>query len=358
MKVTVKEYLNVRVGKPSVNAPTYQYLAPGSELEVDGILYNGDPFEGTDKWLKDGAGNYYWAGGIKEVEIQKSTYPWWLKNNYFSIPDLEKVDTSNIKIALLDTGISVNIDFDFSKITGYNYIANSTEYKSDPNSHGTHCAGIIAAQGKLAYGIAPGVQLYIAKVCNDAGVPSLIAVKNALTDIYNGEKGTAGIKIINMSFNLAPTTPAEKQIIEDIKAIISKLSSEKNCLLVSACGDEDWEWDYFPASLPECISVGSINQLFVRSDFSTKTSTLDIAAPGEKILSLKGTSSSAEMSGTSMSAAFVSGVCALGVATMKDAFNSASLKKILFQSSYSNGFSIKEYGHGIVNPTNFLSQLK
>jgi len=45
MKVTVTKYLNVRVGKPSVNAPCYQYLAPGSELEMHGNLYKGDSFK-------------------------------------------------------------------------------------------------------------------------------------------------------------------------------------------------------------------------------------------------------------------------------------------------------------------------
>ncbi|MCW3104129.1 MAG: hypothetical protein JWO09_2569 [Bacteroidetes bacterium] len=64
MKVTVKYYLNVRVGKPSVNAPCHGYLVPGTEIEVDGKLYDGDQFEGTYKWMKDNAGNYYWAGGI------------------------------------------------------------------------------------------------------------------------------------------------------------------------------------------------------------------------------------------------------------------------------------------------------
>ena len=58
MKVTVKDYLNVRVGKPSVNAPCYQYIAPGSEIEVDGKLYTGDMYDGSDQWMKDEGGNY------------------------------------------------------------------------------------------------------------------------------------------------------------------------------------------------------------------------------------------------------------------------------------------------------------
>ena len=67
MKVTVKDnYLNVRVGKPSVNAPCYQYIAPGSIIDVDGKLYKGDKYgdSNIDIWYKDALGNYYWSGGL------------------------------------------------------------------------------------------------------------------------------------------------------------------------------------------------------------------------------------------------------------------------------------------------------
>ncbi|SHK70613.1 hypothetical protein SAMN04488028_107198 [Reichenbachiella agariperforans] len=64
MKVTVTKYLNVRVGKPSVNAPCYQYLAPGSEIEVGEKLYLGDSYDGMDTWYRDEADNYYWSGGF------------------------------------------------------------------------------------------------------------------------------------------------------------------------------------------------------------------------------------------------------------------------------------------------------
>ena len=85
MKVTVTKYLNVRVGKPSVNAPCYQYLAPGSILDVDGNIYKGDVFDGINTWLKDDSGNYYWVGGLdkdnfKNQLLTKITDKWWLQN--------------------------------------------------------------------------------------------------------------------------------------------------------------------------------------------------------------------------------------------------------------------------------------
>ena len=70
MKLTVKVNLNVRVGKPSVNAPCYTYITPGSTLEVDENPYPGDMYDGNDTWYKDDAGNYYWSGGFDNINSQ------------------------------------------------------------------------------------------------------------------------------------------------------------------------------------------------------------------------------------------------------------------------------------------------
>ena len=91
MKITVTKFLNVRVGKPSLNAPCYQYLAPGSELQTDGNLYKGDSYDGIDTWMKDNAGNYYWSGGVEKENLNNQLLAdisgkWWLKN--YNIPEI------------------------------------------------------------------------------------------------------------------------------------------------------------------------------------------------------------------------------------------------------------------------------
>jgi len=70
MKVTVTKNLNVRIGKPRLDAPNHEFLVPGSVIETDGKLYRGDVYDGNFFWYKDMAGNYYWSGGIDIPETE------------------------------------------------------------------------------------------------------------------------------------------------------------------------------------------------------------------------------------------------------------------------------------------------
>ncbi len=137
MKVTVSKYLNVRVGKPSVNAPCYQYLSPGSELIVDGSLYKGDMYDGIDTWLKDEAGNYYWSGGVNMKPVSNITinYQDYLKD-FAWISNKGK----GVVIAIIDTGVMMNPNYyDCSLIKQINLADNNDELY-----HGNFICGIIA----------------------------------------------------------------------------------------------------------------------------------------------------------------------------------------------------------------------
>jgi len=347
---------------------------------IIGELFEGQGFEATEaditevpnralgKWFKDRDGHFYWGGGLNEVTgvfakslASQAQFSWWLKNNKYSIPDLwSSEQMPKVTIAILDTGISQHIDFDFTKIAGFNYLDNSANFKTDVFGHGTHLAGIMVAKGVKSFGVIPGANLFVAKVCDNSGTPSFQAVKNALSDIFNGANGATDIDVVNMSFSLTPTSADETKIVDDITILIRKISAVGKCILVSACGDEDWEFDSFPAKMEECISVGSINTIFKRSSFSTRSSTLDIMAPGERILSSQGTDSSIERDGTSQSAAIVSAICARGIQEIKKNGSSVNplLKKSLFQTAINDSFPLNEYGHGIFDPNKFLATVK
>ena len=287
-------------------------------------------------------------------------YPWWLQNSLFSIPELWSLPTlQKVRVAILDTGISEHVDFDFSVITGYNYLEDSTDFQHDVFGHGTHCAGIIAAKGIKSYGIAPDTELFIAKVCDDFGRPVLTAVKNALNDIYLDRNTGNDVKIINMSLDLVSQGPDDDQLISDIESLLGKLILEKHCLVICAAGDFDDDHNSFPARLGVCIAAGSISSNLLRSSFSRTTPILGIMAPGDGILSSGDTDSTRSLSGTSQAAAFVTGVCSLVIQKMPDgSFSSDTLKKFLFQTAYSDSFSPTEYGNGIIQPNKLMEAIK
>lgn len=63
MIVTVVKPLNVRLGRPGVNADKVRVLPVGTQLEVSDETVLGESISGNPVWLQDNAGNFYWSGG-------------------------------------------------------------------------------------------------------------------------------------------------------------------------------------------------------------------------------------------------------------------------------------------------------
>lgn len=312
------------------------------------------------KWYKDANNFYYWGNGLTVINgAEASAYPWWIRNNMYSVPDLWESSVANtVKIAILDSGISEHIDFDFNDITGYNYLDDTTEYKTDLLGHGTHLAGIIKASGKKSFGVAPNVKLFVAKVIQTTNIPSFEAITKVLEDILEDKNGATDIDIINMSFVLRGSVEDQPKI-NNINALLKKIYNTKNCVLVAASGDDSRKKDNSPAKIEECISVGSINADFSHTPISTSSDTLDIVAPGNEIISSEGKDAIQTLTGTSQSAAFVSGVCAHAIGIMKqnNSFKNTLLKRKLLQTAKTTGNDPAQFGFGVISPNQFINSI-
>ncbi|GAD04322.1 hypothetical protein PORCRE_4 [Porphyromonas crevioricanis JCM 15906] len=79
-----------------------------------------------------------------------------------------KITGKGVNVAILDTGIASHVDLSISG--GVSFVPGVSSY-SDDHSHGTHCAGIVAAKNNSSgvVGVAPGANLYAVKVLNKNG---------------------------------------------------------------------------------------------------------------------------------------------------------------------------------------------
>ena len=242
----------------------------------------------------------------------------------------EKTNGEGVLVAVIDTGIDVThedlvgniwentgeipdngLDDDgngyVDDVYGWNFSdGNNLVFNKDnlnAEKHGTHVAGIIAAEkdnGKGVAGTAPKAKIMPLKVFKDgtAYTSEIIAA------IEYAEK--MGARIVNASWGSTMDNPALKEAIENSKM-----------LFVCATGNSGVNLEnspVYPASFAgkNIISVASLNRNGILSAFSNYgASAVDVAAPGEKIISTIPGNSYANMSGTSMAAAFVSGEAAL-----------------------------------------------
>jgi subtilisin family serine protease len=315
MKVIVKDFLNVRVGAPSVNAPCYQYLAPGSEIEVDGVLYTGDFFDDSNKWMKDAGGNFYWAGGLKQVVAEEPqvkpiffNYNAAFKNISQAIRDSKGKD---ISIAILDSGVyeqhpDLAVAFD-KQINASLDFTNSPNTTADKNGHGTHVAGLIGARSDDnigIVGIAPACVMRNIKVINDAGNSSPVALLMGLK-----EAKRIPVDIINLSISIT---------FNQFKGMQNAFQDfAMNTIIVAAAGNDDTllkDDILFPAMSPHVISVGAISKDWQSRNPNAKfNKRVDYILPEISFTScsLKEKSFYADDAGSSMSAALLSGLIAL-----------------------------------------------
>jgi minor extracellular protease Epr len=334
MKVTVTKYLNVRVGEPSVNAPCYQYLAPGSELEVDGKLIKGDAYQGNDVWLKDKADNYYWSGGVENLRNSihvEMMSKWWLKN--FNLPEIwsQGISGKGIKIAVLDTGISYpHPDLSLDENLFEN-VTESTPGTNDSNGHGTHCIGIIKMGNNEigSTGIAYNSSIYVCKITDDEfGDRDEYMIKGIEWSISNN------VDIISISKG----NPFDDN---NLQRVITAAAS-KGILVVAAAGNKIQGYPdkhiYYPARYNTTLSVGGIDENNLPLNDSLLTNETDIYAPGKEILSTYKSNSYLNLSGSSQATPFIAGICALVLEykrTTKPEMKAIEVKDILINNAFS-----------------------
>jgi len=218
----------------------------------------------------------------------------------------------DVVVAIIDSGVDASHpDFLNSFVDGYNPLSGGVipAGESIPyDLHGTHVAGIVAANKDDRYGVA-------GLAPNALIMPIPIFQPDFIGDIYvaDGVKWAVdhGAKILQNSWG----GPGFSNILKDAFDYALK----NNVVVVVSTGnthiDENWG---FPNTIPGIIGVGSTNVNDDISIFSSRGDSVSVVAPGEKILSTV-PGGWEYLQGTSMASPFVSGLAALLLQKYPDA---------------------------------------
>jgi subtilisin family serine protease len=199
----------------------------------------------------------------------------------------------------------------FNDEHGYNADADLGD-PMDDNGHGTHCAGIIGAEGDNNEGIAGvnwKVQIMPLKFLGRGGFGSTKNAIEAINYAIDRKNKGVNVRVISASWG---STSRSKALEDAIRA-----AGDAGILFVAAAGNASTDNDkrpHYPSNydLPNVISVAAMDrtdQLASFSNYGAKT--VHIAAPGKDIISTWLNDDYRGASGTSMATPHVSGVAAL-----------------------------------------------
>lgn len=178
------------------------------------------------------------------------------------------------RIAIVDSGADLgHVDLRNKAVAQYDF-HNDNSTVEDPNGHGTHVAGIVAANTGNGFGVAggcPGCRLVIAKALDKDLVGYDSDIATAIR--WSADRGA---KAINLSLG----GTGEKSILSD--AVNYAMS--KGALVVAAAGNGG-PGPIYPAAYRNVMAVAATGPSDNRNSSYSTGDYIDISAPGLNIIS-------------------------------------------------------------------------
>lgn len=215
------------------------------------------------------------------------------------------------RVAVLDSGTP-------KPWSGVNNVCSRCDRKVvfDTLGHATAVASILAG-GTRVSGICKGAEISYIPVIGEDGTGSADSVSDGIYKAID-----ADVDIINVSVGFLRTKSCPRRLR---KACQAAFDAKK--VVICAAGNDGGQVNW-PAALDTTISVGSTDKGGIKTSFSS-TGEVDFVAPGANLYVMTPEGGVKKTSGTSFSAAIVSGVAALLVAGMKLPCHSPGMNSVM-----------------------------
>ena len=311
----------------------FKYKGIGFEAAVSGTLEpNRAVFSGSAQlaWMNGMVSA--WAGGSVSAWAGGSVSAWaggmvsaWAGGSFVPVPQntakwqrlgLESAQRrasrlgEGVTVAVIDSGVDLQhpaLQGGLDSAEMWDYVGNDAVPQEQGTlgqggyGHGTSVAGIVLQ-------IAPRARVLPLRVLGQGGSGDVVDVAAAISRAVK-----AGADVINLSLGSDEVSVAVSSAIDAATA--------RGVFVISSSGNTADQHITFPASQAYLdstqgqfsLSVGSVDDLDLKSSFSTYGPALELVAPGEMVFGPVPESRQGAWSGTSMAAPMVSGALALAL---------------------------------------------
>lgn len=257
--------------------------------------------------------------------------------------------SSDVLVAVLDTGIDRHHEDLAGRVVAEVNFSDSPVV-DDLHGHGTHIAGIIAANtdnGIGIDGVAPGSLIMNVKVADDSGRSDAEAIADGI--VWAVDRGA---NILNISLSLSEPS-------EELEEAIAYAWSH-GAVIVAAAGNGSGSVPQYPAYYPECIAVTATTEDGSRAPLANYGDWVDVAGPGYEIYSTLPGNEYDCKTGTSQAAAYVSGLAVLLYSIAIDGNGDGRVNDEVRAAIESSCQQIHEsgMGNGLVDGGNAVAQLE
>lgn len=252
----------------------------------------------------------------KRSSVPNNSITWGIKKIYNDESIKSTSGGKGVNIVVLDTGANIKHYDLVNRIKDCKDFTRGPIPRStceDKHGHGTHMAGIIAADGgvdgKGIFGVASEANLLIYKVCRNDGTCWADDVASALN--YASANNT---NIVSMGLGGDSEDLILREAINNAET--------KNILVVAATGNNGPDKDSidWPAAYTNVVAVGAIAEDGLVPDWSSRginnddyvidSQEVELAAPGVNVESTWLDGGYRYLSGTSLASAYASGLAA------------------------------------------------